>query len=161
MDTLGAETKEFTAGSAFRIYGIGLDIDGITRELGVRPDHQHKKGETDVARRPYTHDMWLLSSPLGNSQELELHLIWLAERLLRHQRFILSLKEKFKVDIYCWKNCFREQANLTLSAKAIRIFTELNIDLGVSLLCLPPESGAEAPLTDVGGWDTLNSPKRF
>ena len=140
MESAQAESTQFSAGAAFRIYGIGLDIDGITRELGFSPDHQHKRGDLDPGKRPYAQDMWSLGSPLGKDQELELHLTWLLDRLLARRNYVLSLENKFKADIYCWKNCFTEQSSLTLSSKVLRIFTELNLDLGVSLLCLPPEA---------------------
>jgi len=83
--------------------------------------------------------MWSLSSPLAKDRELELHLNWLADRLFDRKNYILSLTKNFKVDIYCWKNCFTEQSSLMLSSNVLRLFTELNLDLGVSLLCLPPE----------------------
>lgn len=143
METRHAERAEFSAGASFRIYGIGLDFDGITRELGVNPDHRHRQGDLDPGKRPYPDDMWSLSSPVGDDQELELHLTWLAERLSNRTDYILSLKKRFKVDIYCWKNCFTEQASLLLSSKALRIFADLDLDLGVSLLCLSPESREE------------------
>jgi|SRR5437667_10416052 len=149
MGTTDVEKMEFSAGAAFRIYGIGLDIDRTTRELGLSPDHRHKEGEPDPGKRPYPHDMWSLSSPLGKNQELELHLMWLAERILNCRDYILSLEKKFKVDIYCWKNCYKEQSSLVLSSKALRIFTELGLNLEVSLLCLPPERGSEGPVADI------------
>jgi uncharacterized protein DUF4279 len=133
----------FTAGAAFRIYGIGLDIDSVTRELGVSPDHKHRQGELDRGGKPYTHDMWSLASPLRRSRDLQVHLTWLAERILPHHRYISNLQERFKVDMYCWKNCYTEQSSLVLSASALRTFTQLNINLEVGLLCLPPESATE------------------
>ena len=38
---------------------------------------------------------------------------------------------------------YTEQASLVLSRKVLRIFTDLDFDLQVSLLCLPPETKAE------------------
>lgn len=144
MSTTKIESKQFAAGAAFRVCGTGLDFDGITRELGFGPDHQHKRGDLDPGKRPYTQDMWSLGSPLDKDQELELHLTWLLDRLVSRRNYVLSLENKFKVDIYCWKNCFTDQPSLTLSSKVLRMFGELNLDLGVSLLCLSPE-------TDHGG----------
>ncbi len=143
MTTTEIETKQFAAGAAFRVYGTGLDIDGITRELGLSPNHRHRKGEPDPGKRPYPHDMWALSSPLGKDRDLDLHLTWLGERLLDRKNYIVSLTKSFRVDIYCWKNCFTEQSSLMLSSRVLRIFTELNLDLGISLLCLPPEAKTE------------------
>jgi hypothetical protein len=143
MSTTEIESKQFTAGAAFRVYGTGLDLDRITRELGLNPDHRHRKGEPDPGKRPYPHDMWSLSSPLAKDRDLDLHLTWLGERLLDRKNYILSLTKDFKVDIYCWKNCFTEQSSLMLPSNVLRIFAELNLDLGVSLLCLPSESKTE------------------
>ncbi len=143
MSTTVIKNKQFAAGAAFRVFGTGLDIDRITRELGLSPDHRHRKGEADPAKRPYPHDMWSLSSPLASDSDLDVHIAWLRERLLDRRDYILSLMNDFKVDIYCWKNCFTEQSSLMLSSTALEFFTELNLDLGVSLLYLPPEHDAE------------------
>lgn len=146
MGTTEIESKQFAAGAAFRVYGTGLDIERITRELGLNPDHRHRMGEPDQGKNPYPHDMWSLSSPLGKDLDLDFHLTWLGERLLDRKNYILSLTKNFKVDIYCWKNCFTEQSSLVLSSRVLRIFTELNLDLGVSLLCIPSEPKTEAPI---------------
>jgi hypothetical protein len=145
MSATERESKQFAAGAAFRIYGTGLDFDRITRELNLSPDHQHKKGDLDPGKRPYPHDMWSLSSPLANDDDLDVHLSWLGERLWNRRDYVLSLAKNFKVDIYCWKNCFTEQSNLIFSNKVLKMFAELNLELGVSLLCLPssePRTGA-------------------
>jgi hypothetical protein len=152
-------TKEtrFSTGAAFRIYGVGLDLDDITRQLGASPDHRHTKGDLDPGGKPYAHDMWSLGSPLAKDEELEVHLLWLAEKLLSSRDYILSLKKGFKVDIYSWKDCFTEQSSLVLSTGALRIFTELDIGLSISLLCLPDESKTK---DGAGGWDTRSEPPR-
>ena len=67
--------------------------------------------------------------------------------------FIFQLRETNKVDIYCYKTCYTEQASLVLATKALRIFTELDLDLQVSLLCLPPEPSAEPQQVAAGGPD--------
>jgi Domain of unknown function (DUF4279) len=132
--------ETFSAGASFRIFGVGLDLDAVTRELGQQPNYTHKQGVPDIHKRIHPHDMWSLASPLGDGQELELHLNWLAERLLPSKQYILSLGKQFKVNFYCWKNCYTEQASLILSSQCLRIFTELSIPLDVSLICGPNES---------------------
>jgi hypothetical protein len=139
MDVRRYEPQIFAAGASLRIYGAGIDIDDLTREFGYIPDHQRKAGDPDPGKRPYPHDMWSLASPLGKDQDLEVHLNWLAEKFLRHSQYIHSLRQKFQVDIYCWKNCFTEQASLTLSPQALRVFTELSTPFCVSLIFLPDE----------------------
>jgi Domain of unknown function (DUF4279) len=135
----------FSAGASFRIQGLNLPLNEIAQELRVGPTHTHRRGELGMLREPLHRDMWMLDSPLDESQELDLHLKWLAERLLPRKQYILSLKEKFAVDIYCYKTCYTEQASLTLSPHALKIFTELALELCVSLIFLPgdPEDAAE------------------
>jgi hypothetical protein len=134
------DEEKFRAGASFRVQGLSMDFDGISRELGLAPAGTHKQGESGPLVRSYPSDMWYLDSPLGKNNELELHLIWLAERLLPRKQEIFRLREKYKVDIYCYKTCYTEQASLTLSSSALRIFTELDTELGVSLIFLPDEN---------------------
>lgn len=114
-------------------------MEGITRELGHSPSHVHRQGELNQLKERYRTDMWLLESPLDCDKELELHLNWLAEVLMPHKQYISQLRQKCEVDIYCYKTCYAEQASLTLSSVALRIFTELDFELGVSLISLPDE----------------------
>jgi hypothetical protein len=154
MDTTRPQSETFHAGASFRIQGLDLDIDGITRELRHSPTLTHRRGEAAVIGKSYPLDMWLLRSPLGKNEDLELHLEWLAERLLPHKQYISSLRKKFKVDIYCHKTCYTEQASLTLSPHALRIFTEIYLEFCVSLIFLPDdpkETSAPAASELAGG----------
>jgi hypothetical protein len=141
----------FSAGASFRTQGLNLPLDEIAQELRIGPTHTHHRGELGMLREPLPHDMWMLDSPLDESQDLDLHLKWLAERLLPRKQYILSLKEKFAVDIYCYKTCYTEQASLTLSPHALKIFTELALELCVSLIFLPgdPEEIAASTSSQV------------
>jgi hypothetical protein len=143
MDTIRSENETFHAGASLRIQGVDLDMEGITRELGHNPTHTHRRGEAGVIDKSYRLDTWLMDSPLGKGQDLEFHLNWLAEQLLPHKEYISSLRKRLAVDIYCYKTCHTEQASLVLSPHALRIFTELGIELQVSLIFLLDE-GEEA-----------------
>jgi Domain of unknown function (DUF4279) len=134
------EQKAFAAGASIRVSGFNLDFEGITREIGHIPSHTHRQGQLNQLKEPYTADMWSLKSPLGPDKPLETHLNWLAEVLLPCKQYISQLRGQHKVDIYCYQTCYTEQASLVLSRKVLRIFTDLDFDLQVSLLCLPPES---------------------
>jgi|ERR1700683_474741 len=137
-DTSRNET--FHAGASFRVEGANLDMEGISRELGQKPTHIHRCGAPDILKHPYLLDAWHLSSPFGRDQDLEVHLSWLANHLLPHKQYICTLQKTSKVDIYCHKTCYTEQSALILSPPALRIFTELGIDLQVSLIYLPDDS---------------------
>jgi hypothetical protein len=141
--TAEAEKPEIDTGAAFRIFGSGLNLKQLSEDLGLNPDHQHRQGELDPGKKPYAHDMWSLMSPLGRNQELELHLMWLANRLLDKKDYLRTLTRQFNVDIYCWKNCYAEQDSLVISCEALRIFTELRLKFQVSLLCLSPPTARD------------------
>lgn len=119
---------------------MALDLEGITSNLGLTPTDAHRHGELSPQKHPYPGDIWRLDSPVGDTQPLDSHLDWLAERLLPHREYIVSLKKELKVDIYCWKTCYTEQANLYISSHALRILTDLSIGLDVSLIFLPDEA---------------------
>ncbi len=129
----------FEAGASFRVWGIGLDIERLSREFGFPPSHTHKLGELDQSKKPYAADMWYLNSPLDRNEKLEAHLNWLSQVLVPRKQYISSLKKDFKVDIYCFKTCYTEQASLTLSSQALNLFVGLQLELGVSLIFLPDE----------------------
>lgn len=139
VNTLRPENATFSAGASFRVQGLDLPLDAISQELRIEPTHTHHRGEPGMLREPLPFDMWMLKSPLSERDELELHLVWLADRLLPHKQYISSLSKNFKVDIYCYKTCYTEQASLTLSPHALVIFTELSRALCVSLIFLPQE----------------------
>jgi hypothetical protein len=152
MNTIQSDRETFHAGASLRVQGVDLDMDALTRQLGYNPTHTHRRGERGVIDKSYSLDMWLMDSPLGKNQDLELHLNWLADRLLPRKEYISSLREKFAVDIYCFKTCYTEQASLTLSPHALRIFTELSMELCVSLIFLPgdPEGTTASTSAQVG-----------
>jgi hypothetical protein len=137
MDKIQSESETFRAGASFRVKGLNMDMDTITGELGHNPTETHRRGEPAPIGKSYSRDMWILASPLGKNRDLELHLEWLAERLLPRKPYISLLREKATIDIYCYKTCYTEQASLTLSSHALRIFTELSLELCVSLIFLP------------------------
>jgi hypothetical protein len=140
MKTTNEEPKTFAAGASIRIQGSGLDMESMARQFGHSPSHAHRHGELNQLGEPYKRDMWLLRSPLDTAQPLEAHLRWLAEVLLPRREYISQLREKYEVDIYSYKTCYTEQASLTLSSQALRIFTDLDLKLGVSLIFLPDGS---------------------
>lgn len=140
MKTTPERLRSFAAGASIRIQGSRLDMESMAREIGHSPSHTHREGELDQLKIPQRKDMWLLASPLNTGEDLEVHLRWLAEVLLPRRQYICRLREIYEVDIYCYKTCYTEQASLTLSCHALKIFTELDLTLGVSLIFLPEEA---------------------
>ena len=136
------------SGAALRIQGTGLNMEGLRRALGREPTHAHRKGEPAPLKQAYELDMWLLDSPLERIDPLQAHLIWLYEALTPCQDFLRTIRGKSKIDIYCYQTCYTEQASITLSPKALTLFTELEIPLEVSLLFIPEETSEQEPTTE-------------
>jgi len=155
MRTTNDPLPTFSAGASLRVTGRGLILSEITQYIGYEPSHSHKEGELNQLKESYLQDMWLLSSPLDKAQALESHIAWLAGVLLPRKDYILELRNRFNVDIYCYKTLYTEQASLNLSSKTLRLFTELDLELGVSLICL---LGGTDP--DVNEWPTLSAPSK-
>ena len=126
-------------GAALRIFGEGIDFEEIVRVLGIEPSHTHRTGDMGMGGVPFTNDMWLLSPPLDPHAPLDEHLRWLERVLSPHYQFLFSLREKATVDIYCNATYYCEQSSVTLSDEALRLFIELHLPLGISLLFLPDE----------------------
>jgi hypothetical protein len=147
MNTFGQRDDiRFNAGAAFRVQGIDVDLDmeSITQQLGRAPTLTHRRGDTTRAGRTFASDIWLFESPLGGGQDLEEHLKGLMPILLPHKEFISELRERFKVDIYCYKTPYTEQSSITLSPKTLKLFTELSLDFCVSLIFILDEPETDA-----------------
>lgn len=76
-----------------RILGVGDHHDDITRQTGIIPTHAHSKGQlrSRFMKRVYTEDLWMLSSPLGESATMDAHLSWLRETIQPHYAYFEKL----------------------------------------------------------------------
>lgn len=120
----------------FTIEGQGLDLEGISRSLGLAPSSTHRKGEPifQAGKRKYLHDQWSLEVPLDKLEPLDAHLKWLNQQLEPHREFIKSLKADAEVYIYCGYTFHNYESAFTLSPESLTIFTELSIPMEVNLL---------------------------
>lgn len=121
---------------SFIVYGTRLELDGITRNLGLSPLRTHRVGDLDILGKPYLQDMWLLDSPLEESADLNAHLMWLGQQLEPHYEYIRSLKTSAELRIYCAYHSDSDQSGFSISPEALSIFTKLGIPMEVSILCL-------------------------
>lgn len=119
---------------AFIITGVGLGLDGISVRLNTEPTHSHRVGEVHILAKPYDHDMWMLNSPLSETEPLDAHLKWFIEKLKPYYEFIQALKENARIYFYCGVNCQSDQCGFTLTSEALSIFTELGISMEVTVL---------------------------
>jgi len=128
----------FTA--ALRIFGRNLDLEGISRRLGLEPTQVHREGERRGPRSPvYEHDMWLLDAPLHESEPLERHLEWLYSVLRPHFEYLKDLKRQATVDVFCGYRSNSGTAGFQVSHEALRLFAELEVPFGVSVIVIPDD----------------------
>ncbi len=92
---------EIYSSAGIRIIGQKLELEDISRELGLVPSHVHRAGELDKFGEPYTQDMWLLESPLGKRSELDSHLKWLVQQLEPGFGYLKTIKSQSKIDVFC------------------------------------------------------------
>lgn len=143
---------EFKPSAALRIFGEQLDFDLISRGLAIQPSDTHRKGETGLGGRRFTHDLWSVKAPVDRKERLDKHLLLLSQMLEPHYPFLSSLKGQAQLRSFCGIIADGHDCAFRLSPEALRIFTLLHIDMELSLifLCLdteapPLETVPEAP----------------
>lgn len=122
--------------ASFRIFGGKVNFEEISNMLGIKPTHTHRKGEeaNKISKRTYPDDMWMLDAAVSEETDLEKHLLWLKKKLLPHKKYILRLKKKNTVDIYCSYRSDSDQGGFSLSPKSLELFVELDILFEFSII---------------------------
>lgn len=121
------------------VKGSGLDIEGISRELGLTPSHTHRLGDRvfkNASDRRYSHDMWSFKSDLERSEPIDAHLRGLATRLNEHSSFLDSLKEKAEVYVVCSFIIRDWEFDFSVSSETLNMLTELGVDLDFSIMAI-------------------------
>ena len=120
--------------ASIRIFGVGLDMDRISGELGIRPSETHRKGESSPTSRPYSEDMWRIDSPHGKAEPLEVHLRWLTQVLQPRYDFIRRLRGEYEVSSYCGISTDASSCRFRLSPDAFGVFAELGIAMDLTII---------------------------
>lgn len=119
-----------------RIFGSSLNFGQISATLGVEPSEIHNAGQPMPSGQPIPKDMWSLRSGLPRISPMDSHLRWLDETLRPHFEFLRALKGMAEVRSFCGVIAEGEECTFTLSAEALTLFVELDIDLELSLIFL-------------------------
>jgi hypothetical protein len=131
------EEPYFAFSATLRIAGEGLDLSEISRSMGLVPTHTHKKGELAGRGRSgdrYSQDAWHYSAELPEEAPLDAHLQTLWADVAPARDFLLALKTKHKVDVFCGYRTNHGSAGFEVEAKSLAIFTALDIPFGVSII---------------------------
>jgi len=127
----------FCYSATLRIFGDDIgDFKEISDELGLEPSHTHKKGEPRSKKipTPWNFDMWMYESPVPEDRPLDEHIQMLWNTIKTHKDFLISLKEKFTVDVFCGYRSNSGTAGFKVSPSSLEMFIELDIPFGVSVI---------------------------
>ena|SRR2546423_1930000 len=126
---------------AFRVMGVGLDPDTITRATGLSPHLTHRKGQarppsrtSGRSHRPWTSGIWLLDSSVGLSERgnrLNDHVTWLLDLLEPSAGRVRQLvaEQSLTTDFYCGCSIGQSNSSLGLRARTLGRMAALDADL--------------------------------
>jgi Domain of unknown function (DUF4279) len=125
------------ASASLRIMGL-FKPASITAVLGLTPSHVHRKGDLNILKKPYPHDMWSLGSGLDKISPLNDHLVRISMQLHGKHDALRSLKDNATIDLFCGLTCM-EQAGFGLTSEALKLITDLEINIEFSLVLFEGE----------------------
>ena len=129
------EENYFAAWLSLRIHGDHVPFDEISERLGIKPTHLHRKGERRRPNSPaWRDDVWHFESAVPEAEPLERHIEAPWEVLRPHVQYLKSLKERFKVYVFCGYRSNCDTAGFAVSHKCLELFTALEVPFGVSVI---------------------------
>lgn len=131
------EPVYFAFSASLRIWGDGVDIEEITKTLGLTATHAHRKGEQRSSRShsaPWPHDMWLYEPPIDATRPLHEHIMALWDAVRPHIPYLRDLKRKFRVDVFCGYRSNNGTAGFEVDHRCLGLFAELEVPFGVSVI---------------------------
>lgn len=130
--------------ASIRIFGVDLDLDSISNQVGIQPSESHRKGDRSLASRSYSEDMWRIDSPHPKTESLDVHLSWLRRVLLPRYGFIRRLSREYEVSSYCGISVDGNDCRFRLPSEALRIFVDLGIAMNLTVIFIS-DSASESP----------------
>lgn len=128
----------FRYDASLRISGVGGQHDDITNQTGIIPTHAHIKGDllSRLRKRPYPDDLWMLSSPLGESATMDAHLIWLRKTIQPHYAYFEKLIAQASSADVCL-GCLSDSPYpfLTLQPASLDLLRELKLGFTFNFTC--------------------------
>ena len=95
----------------------------------------HRKGERRGPRSPlYLDDAWHFQPALPEVAPLAQHIEALWEVLKPHVQYLKSLKQQYKVDVFCGYRSNCDHAGIEVPHTCLELFTALEIPFGVSII---------------------------
>jgi hypothetical protein len=125
----------FKYGATLRIFGQIPDLDEITTTLRLTPTHTHRRGDQRHRRSlPFEHDHWSYDSPVPEDRPLDVHIQTLWNHIKPHRQYLMGLKERLTVDVFCRYTSSTGTAGFEVSHQSLEIFIQLEIPFGISII---------------------------
>jgi hypothetical protein len=129
------EANYFCFSATLRIHGDNVPLEEISKRLGVKPSHVHRKGERRGPRSPgYPDDAWHFQSSIAETEPLERHIETLWQIVRPEVGYLKALKERFKVDVFCGYRSNCDHAGFEVSHKCLELFAALEVPFGISVI---------------------------
>lgn len=131
------EENYFKYSVTLRIHGECIPSVEITRTLGVQPTHLHRKGDRRRPNSPpYRDDAWHYEPPVPETDPLGVHLDALWAVVEPSVEYLKSLKQWFRVDIFCGYRTNCGTAGFEVSYESLKIFGALEVPFDVSVIIM-------------------------
>jgi hypothetical protein len=125
----------FCYSATLRIWGIALDHDYITEQLGLRPTSMRKRGHRHhPSSPPAEHDRWQYTAAVAEEAPLDDHLEALWSAIRPGKDFLLKLKEQHALDVFCGYRTDSHVAGFTVRPASLKMFLELDVPFGISIV---------------------------
>jgi len=129
------EPSYFAYSASLRIHGHGVPFEEISKELGVKPTHVHREGERrGPSSPPHGDDGWQFQAALPETEPLAVHIQGLWDVLRPHVSYLMSLKPKYRVDVFCGYRSNCDCAGFEVPHTCLEIFRVLEVPFGVSVI---------------------------
>jgi hypothetical protein len=128
----------FHFGALLHIKGDGLDLDDISRTLGLAPTSISQKGERyGHAQTLCDYDAWDYYSPVDKERPLDEHIMALWDAVRPHIGYLHGLKQKFEVSVSLHVNSGsfwfgkEHHTSFEVDHRCMGLFSELGIPFKV------------------------------
>lgn len=129
------ESYYFHFRASLRIFGVIPNLGEITKTLALPPTSIGRRGDpVERSRRTWIHDMWSYRAPVPEDRPLDVHIQTLWDHIKPHKGYLLGLKERCTVDVFCGYRSNSCTAGFEVSLRSLEMFIELDIPFGVSVV---------------------------
>jgi hypothetical protein len=111
------------------ISGDGLDLDEISRRLGLTPTIARPKGGHKVT----WNDQWVYQAPVAKERPLDEHIMALWDAIRPQIPYLRDIKKKHQIEIVCsYIGCYF-RGNFKIDHRCLGLFEELDIPFRIAV----------------------------